>query len=505
MKRLVSALIFIALSNCSLLFDPSRVGDAGSDAGPCAGEGPLAAPAYLESVTGHAPNSVTWKWPAVEGASGYTFCSTEGCAVADATCTDSTCSLERTNLTEGQRVAATVASNDGCGVPGASVGGSAVPLSVANVTLWQTEQRNCGAVMIAAAGDELTVVQNGVFCETSFTLADDAFADVRIEAELLNAGMKRNLNAGITIRQKRSGYRLRAVSGPTDAFKADTAMLLQRDGAGDEAFMADSTYEAPVDGSRAVRIETHGPTVTWWEGSSTATLQQLVRWTDRETRTGSLGFGGRGDGTFRIRALRVTSRTTLQVDADAGYTLPLNGFATIPGVRSSTTTSISCPEALEDCDGGRCKPVSGSACAYLPGARANVNFGATLGIPAPAGMDPARDWELALRFAVIPEDGGLNVPVLGIRDTTLINSGMNGMSVLEMPTGAQLAYGVWHDVRLTFPADGGFISADLDGRFFATSTPWPLPNRGRSFDFIRMGNIFSSATVVASQLEVHQK
>ncbi|MFT3713947.1 MAG: hypothetical protein QM817_40315 [Archangium sp.] len=490
MKRALLLAVVLAGTSCSLIFDPSKVPL------PCTAP---SAPEALSVEAGSAMGRLVWTWKA-NAAGTHQLCTTVPGGMPNCvsvSCTIGSCSSIQDGVPTGVRVTGEVSAPAACDagpLMTASASGSTFdPTSTAN---WSLEQKDCGTVDTTVNAGVIGVEQTGLLCVTAFATGDDAWGDLTLDAEIRISNTAPNVSAGFLLAQNGSGHRLRLISGLDRG--ALTPSEIKKRVNGGEVTQAQGLHFIDTDWVH-VRIVRRGASISWQQGPVGGALVEVLRFHDRDAQPGRFGVTANGFGRFEVRNLRVSTATEPFPAAEESVSWFPGEDGGLAKARTSgvATRSVPCPDLPAACDAG-CAPPAGAFCLDVP----QFGYAAFSG---PRGLEPTRDWEVALRFAV--PDGGmgnktlLSVPAGPAWDVSPTQTSLAGTAV----PGLVLQPG-WHYATVQLPADGGRLTGSFDGVAATSTFTWPPSDTaGRSIDAMQLGAFLNGGTYLVHELSVKQR
>lgn len=476
------AAVCLALSGCSLLFDPAKVPPACPPA-------PPAAPTRLVATVGEKGGRISWTWPAAAGATVYRLCSTvpggsERCRDLDAVlaCVSDVCSAIDDGLTDGVRVTGVVHALDDCEQvsTGASATASATPIDTSSAAGWTLERgANCATATHSVLGDTLALelTNQGLQpCLATLVTGDELWGDFTLEGELRFSSLGRStIGGGFALHVNSTGYRLAAAAAPDEAGGVRRSNFYRRKD-GRDTVLATSIAGASGAGITFLRLVSKGGVLSFQMGPSREAVKEVLRVAEG-LRTGRIGIAGGGEGRFELSHLRVSTAAELPTGASVARKVDFadGGLPTPALVLAPEAITVgACPAFTPGCVD--CAPPPGALCGRCvrgPG----LKF-PTIAFDLPTGIDTRQPWRLTTRFAIPADAGAASVPVVLTTPRNALlaaNTWAQPAGGMGQTFGTVLAPGTWHTADWQFDADAGRWGIRLDGQAVTLADPsFPL-------------------------------
>jgi hypothetical protein len=548
------ALVSLALSSCSLVFNPANVpesdcptsamrcparpnatasctntacafscsegfrdADGAAENGCEAACATVPAPASLSATSRDDGTSLEWSFAPVDNATSYRLCTgvsagTPSCiSVPTTSCFAGRCTaitMEHPNRTA---VSGQVQSVDACG------GLTPEPMSTraqgftVRTLDFQPWTGDICTPAVTITGDVLTVDQP--LCQSFSNVGEETWSGGTFEVELRPSVSAANLAAGFLFT---SGQRRVAIIITSEKAPIGEGTLLVRESRSNNPFwttLATSGAFLPPATFTRLRVVQRNNVWSVSVGPPGA-LSEVLRYRDDEVGTSRFRLGLHafsvnligGAGRMDFQKLTVSPAATLPAIGPTSRITTFDGNGPRPSSRLTGTTQVrfeACPSFPPAAGCASCLPAPNSTCARV--SKAGVG---TITIDVPPGIDPTQPWSVSMRLAPTADGGTPNGAFLTSPWGAIVeptnDGGVRGLGG-DWP-GASAARDTWHQVELRLVPGMSRFSARWDGQSLSTPMVRFPPFGWNAFGgaFVVGGTGFDSIDFWVSDVTVSQ-
>ncbi|MBL9037099.1 MAG: hypothetical protein JNG84_01170 [Archangium sp.] len=445
--------------------DPSTGCEQSCDAAPLPPN-----PGALTAAVGSRPGVITWRWPEASSAIGYRLC-TGLSAAAEPTCrelsatrcTDGECELVDENLPDAVRVFATVRSVDACG----HVGEPATTANAAPITFspadggWSLDVSAGCTTQLIPTGEGLGIEQSGFACTSVLLAPADGWGDSTIDVEVRISAAAPGLEPGIALLANVQGFRVFGTVAPPTGLEP-TRLRRRKAGSTVDDDVASSPLGVAAGAWAHLRVVKAGGVISVQVGDANGPLHERARWFDPRgaSRLGRVGLAFIGTGRADVRnfTLSTGAQLTSTSLAELRISMEPSRDGGLPQHTRGTAALETCPVLPEavGCSGA-CAPAADAGCVHLKTLQ-TLNVDTT-------GLDPARPWQVSVRFATPVNAGSFFPALLSSPSGGLLtaSSWADPLNAVGVASTATLQVGTWNTAQLRFDPPNNRVHFVLNG------------------------------------------